>query len=82
MWRCPVAEKYVNWPDGWPGLKDPTTKLHKDYYSIFVDRSHFEELKNLLAHNSVVRIDGKLMCSEVRSVLPYEEVWIKSRPFG
>ena len=81
----------VQWPEDWPGLKDPATKKRKDdslrsSYDIYLDganRSHLEQMLSSLKEKQAVLIDQKQWyIAPSRYILPSEEVWDTERSEG
>lgn len=57
-------EQPINWPAGWPDLKDPhTVRRNTDLYSIYIDRKDLDKLIKLinsLKDKQAVKVSGRL----------------------
>ena len=74
-------DKTLVWPKAWPGLDSGRTKERKNGYSIFLDGSQRDELKDFLSgekERDAVEINGKKWTVASRPAFPSEPVWRKA----
>lgn len=79
IWPYEYApDKNLAWPNDWPGLSDPKTIKRGDSYSIFIEKSRYEELKAFLSkrrEKQAVLIGGKKWAISTRFPFPNESIW-------
>ena len=71
----------IQWPKTWPDLNSDRAVQRKSGYSIFLDGSMRDELKDFLAgekEKGAVEIDGRKWTVASRPVFPSEPVWRKA----
>jgi len=74
-------DKLLRWPKDWPDLDSDRAIKRKSGYSIFLDGSKRDDLKQFLAgekEKDAVLIDGRKWTASSRSVFPSEPVWRKA----
>lgn len=68
-----APEKSIQWPSGWPDIKDIKTKKRGESYSIFLPSGHFQELESFLQtrnERGAVEINGKKWAVSYRFPFP------------
>ncbi len=76
-----ASDGLIQWPKAWPDLKSDRAVQRKSGYSIFLDGSMRDELKDFLAgekEKGAVEIDGKKWTVASRPVFPSEPIWRKA----
>jgi len=71
----------IHWPKTWPDLNSDRAIKRKNGFSIFLDGSMRDDLKNFLAgekEKGAVEIDGRKWTVASRPVFPSEPVWRKA----
>lgn len=67
-------EKPIDWPTGWPDLKDlHTVKRSVDLYSVYIDRKELDKLKKFvssLGEKQAVKVSGRLFSIAYRFPFP------------
>jgi hypothetical protein len=80
IWPYDYApDKSIEWPQGWPGLKDPATvKRGEGSYSLYLPAADYPALVALLKtrkEKGAVRIDGHKWAVSFRFPFPQERSW-------
>jgi hypothetical protein len=76
-----VSGKVLHWPKDWPDLKSDRVINRKDGFSIFLNGSERDELRNFVAQENkdgAVIINGSKWTVESRPVFPSEPIWRKA----
>jgi hypothetical protein len=73
-----AAEKPVEWPSNWPGLKSPFSFRQDDSYSIFIEGKELprvRELLEMLQPNFPLLIEDRKWTASLKYIFPSEHVW-------
>jgi len=76
-----APDKVLPWPKNWPDLNSDRASKRKSGYSIFLDGSMRDNLKDLLSFEKdkdAVEISGKPWTVASRPVFPSEPIWRKA----
>jgi hypothetical protein len=82
LWDYSYApEASIIWPTKWPKLDSPRTWKRGDDYSVFLDGTELQPLKDFLAtgtEKGAVEVEGKKFAAAFRFTYPSEPVWMKA----
>jgi len=82
LWSYSYApDASIVWPGKWPNLDSPRTRKRGDSYSIYLDGTELQSLKEFVAtrkEKGAVELSGKKFSIAYRYALPSEPVWMKA----
>ena len=82
LWGYAYApEKSIVWPSKWPKLDSPRTRKRGNSYSVFLDGTELQSLKDFVASRNekgAVEVEGKKFAIAYRFTYPSESVWMKA----
>ena len=82
LWGYDYApEESIVWPNKWPKLDSPRTRKRGNSYSVFLDGTELQSLKDFVAsrkEKGAVEVEGKKFAIAYRFTYPSEPVWMKA----